>query len=302
MNCQEAQNHLWPYLDRELEPAVHRSITRHLDTCDECLRRFRAEETVELALSRTLVRGTPTARIWEGIGRAVTQSDVFAKRARPAPGRKFRWALAAAAALLAIAGYRMFRGGPSESPEGPSRPDILEQLARIQDRAEDGELPLGRTFEGPEADDWSEIAKFAEKERPKLHPRGPIDQVDATRVVATTLAGAPALVVFASDEADPKKKREFLFVIVSAADLEGRFSGIDLLPREKAEFRPADWERIAVRLWIPGNPAEGHLVAAVDMGGIEPARLEKLVEDLCKTQQGGEATPGSASGGAGGGG
>lgn len=293
MNCQEAQNHLWPYLDRELEPAVHRSLTRHLDSCDECLRRFRAEESVELALSRALARGTPTARIWEGIGRAVTQSDVL--RARPAPPRRFRWALvAAAAALLAVAGYRIFGGGPGQETE---LPDVLEQLARIQDRAEDGHLPPQRSFEGPEADDWSKIERFAEQERRELHLRGPIEQVDATGVVATTLAGAPALVIFASDEANPKKKREFLFVIVSAARLDNLVSGTDRLPRDEAEYREIHWERMAIRVWMPDHPAEGHLVAAVDMGDIEEERLISLVEELCKKRQGSEVTPGEASGG-----
>jgi mycothiol system anti-sigma-R factor len=45
-NCQDAIEHLYQYLDRELNAAEQADVQRHLDRCPSCLGVFRFEENV----------------------------------------------------------------------------------------------------------------------------------------------------------------------------------------------------------------------------------------------------------------
>jgi anti-sigma factor (TIGR02949 family) len=44
MNCREAAEHLYEYLDKELTPAVEREIRGHLEDCRPCLEQFDFEQ------------------------------------------------------------------------------------------------------------------------------------------------------------------------------------------------------------------------------------------------------------------
>jgi len=44
MNCREAVDHLYEFLDRELTPTVEREVRDHLEECQPCLEQFDFEE------------------------------------------------------------------------------------------------------------------------------------------------------------------------------------------------------------------------------------------------------------------
>jgi len=45
MNCREAVEHLFEYLDKELTPEVEREVREHLSDCRPCLEQFDFEDT-----------------------------------------------------------------------------------------------------------------------------------------------------------------------------------------------------------------------------------------------------------------
>lgn len=44
MNCRDAVEHLYEYLDKELTPAVEREVRDHLEDCHPCLEQFDFEQ------------------------------------------------------------------------------------------------------------------------------------------------------------------------------------------------------------------------------------------------------------------
>ena len=50
MNCREAVEHLYEYLDKELTPAVEREVRDHLEDCHPCLEQFDFEEEGRIGL------------------------------------------------------------------------------------------------------------------------------------------------------------------------------------------------------------------------------------------------------------
>ena len=44
MNCKEALEHLYEFLDKELTPEVEREVREHLDDCRPCVEQFDFEE------------------------------------------------------------------------------------------------------------------------------------------------------------------------------------------------------------------------------------------------------------------
>ena len=44
MNCREAAEHLYEYLDKELTPAIEREVRGHLEDCQPCLEQFDFEQ------------------------------------------------------------------------------------------------------------------------------------------------------------------------------------------------------------------------------------------------------------------
>ena len=44
MNCREAVDHLYEYLDQELTPEIERAVRQHLVDCQPCLEQFDFDE------------------------------------------------------------------------------------------------------------------------------------------------------------------------------------------------------------------------------------------------------------------
>jgi len=60
MNCQEALEHLYEYLDRELTPADEQRLRGHLAACSPCHERFDVEQAfLQFIEARCRARGAP---------------------------------------------------------------------------------------------------------------------------------------------------------------------------------------------------------------------------------------------------
>ncbi len=60
MNCQEALEHLYEYLDRELTPADEQRLRGHLRACHPCNERFDVEQAfLKFVEARCRARGAP---------------------------------------------------------------------------------------------------------------------------------------------------------------------------------------------------------------------------------------------------
>ncbi len=53
MNCEEALEQLWQYLDRELDAEVSGRLERHLQECRECFSRAQFEQKLRALLRRS---------------------------------------------------------------------------------------------------------------------------------------------------------------------------------------------------------------------------------------------------------
>ena len=60
MNCQEAQHHLYEYLDRELTPADEQRVREHLAACRPCEGRFDVERAfLKFVEAKCRAKGAP---------------------------------------------------------------------------------------------------------------------------------------------------------------------------------------------------------------------------------------------------
>jgi anti-sigma factor (TIGR02949 family) len=60
MNCQEALEHLYEFLDRELTPEDERRVREHLTACPPCDDRFDVEQAfLRFVEARCRVQGAP---------------------------------------------------------------------------------------------------------------------------------------------------------------------------------------------------------------------------------------------------
>lgn len=76
-NCRECKERLYPFLDRELDPAERQEVQEHLTRCAGCDKRFRFEGNVlryigEVARS-THCPDEARARILRACGKAATE-------------------------------------------------------------------------------------------------------------------------------------------------------------------------------------------------------------------------------------
>jgi len=62
MNCREAVEHLYEYLDKELTPDIEREVRDHLQDCSPCLEQFDFEHAFLTFLqARCRTRSAPPA-------------------------------------------------------------------------------------------------------------------------------------------------------------------------------------------------------------------------------------------------
>jgi mycothiol system anti-sigma-R factor len=60
MNCREAAEPLYEYLDKELTPAVEREVRGHLEDCQPCLEHFDFEQAfLRFLQARCRARSAP---------------------------------------------------------------------------------------------------------------------------------------------------------------------------------------------------------------------------------------------------
>lgn len=60
MNCQEALEHLYEFLDRELTPEDERRVREHLTACEPCDDRFDVEQAfLRFVEARCRAQGAP---------------------------------------------------------------------------------------------------------------------------------------------------------------------------------------------------------------------------------------------------
>ena len=60
MNCREAVEHLYEYLDKELTPEVERAVRQHLHDCQPCLDQFDFEDAfLRFLQARCKTRSAP---------------------------------------------------------------------------------------------------------------------------------------------------------------------------------------------------------------------------------------------------
>jgi anti-sigma factor (TIGR02949 family) len=60
MNCREALEHLYEFLDRELTPEDERTVRAHLEACGPCVERFDVERAfLRFIEARCRTRGAP---------------------------------------------------------------------------------------------------------------------------------------------------------------------------------------------------------------------------------------------------
>jgi anti-sigma factor (TIGR02949 family) len=103
MNCREALQHLYDYLDKELTDDMVRKIENHLSTCDHCLDKFEFEKLLHEMLAKkgqVSVDAEPLkAKVMERIKQLESEGDSagFFNRYRP-------YIAAATAVVLVIVG------------------------------------------------------------------------------------------------------------------------------------------------------------------------------------------------------
>ncbi len=221
MNCHEARLNLWGYIDHEVEPRLHRLITVHLDECDACLSRFRGEEAIEMAVTRSLLAGPPKARLWSRIEAALDAADSqVIERARP---RRRIWSrpswrsLVVAAAALLVGAALVLRGIETAPPvQRVAESEFFSEVAKIHLRVESG------TLSPTKADSrWTEIDKWAKLQPLKFSfelKSGSVEGLELVGAAMATVRSEQALVVF-THEATPERRPVHL-VVLSARSAE----------------------------------------------------------------------------------
>jgi anti-sigma factor (TIGR02949 family) len=60
LDCQEALDHLYEFLDGEIGPADHSKIAAHLEECGPCLKEFDVERIVKTIVARSCCQPAPS--------------------------------------------------------------------------------------------------------------------------------------------------------------------------------------------------------------------------------------------------
>ncbi|MCK6484820.1 MAG: zf-HC2 domain-containing protein [Phycisphaerae bacterium] len=100
MNCGEAREVLYAFLDSELESALSIEVQRHLESCAQCGREAETEREIRKRLAGALERVQPGSTVVEDDLRDVL---VRAEQLIRRPHRRWRPGVAAAAAFLLLA-------------------------------------------------------------------------------------------------------------------------------------------------------------------------------------------------------
>ncbi|MEE8170492.1 MAG: zf-HC2 domain-containing protein [Phycisphaerae bacterium] len=124
MNCGTARKWMSPYLDSELESDVTFEVSRHLQSCPHCARRFELEQAADALMRDRLTRETMPKEIWGRI-----QNELSG----PRRVIRLRWfggpALAAAVLVAALAVWESGVSGPNGSMTTPGLAARLVSLA-----------------------------------------------------------------------------------------------------------------------------------------------------------------------------
>ena len=137
MNNHPSETLLNELVDGTLAPDERSRADAHVATCLPCAARVRQIESL-LGRARALPRDVaPPAAAWEEIRKTVRSPGARERRAEP---RRFRWALAAAAAVLVLATAStvwMLRGDserPGATPSYAAAPATLATFAPVEAR------------------------------------------------------------------------------------------------------------------------------------------------------------------------
>lgn len=65
MNCEQVVEHLWPFLDGELDAGTSGELTRHLDECRRCFTRTEFERRVKAMVRRSCECDQPPSDLQE---------------------------------------------------------------------------------------------------------------------------------------------------------------------------------------------------------------------------------------------
>jgi anti-sigma factor RsiW len=128
MNCKNAQENLYEYLDGALSPSNTASLRRHLEECATCREIVQREMDFARLTSSGLERAVEEVRLEPHARRQITQA-IEKKRAHterhsgPSFWTRFAWRFAAAAAVLVLI--------LSAKYQFSSRPHSQPKLARV---------------------------------------------------------------------------------------------------------------------------------------------------------------------------
>jgi anti-sigma factor RsiW len=158
MNCNDLKQHLMPFADGELEPALAAEVEKSLADCPEC-----REELAEIrrigGLSRAAflapVEAVSLAGVYDGVMARIQAEDVAALPAQPSLWARFtRWcsevvrferpmvlAGAAALAVALVVGLTLAGGDERANGVGPSPTVANSELKR---RGAEEEVKMGK--------------------------------------------------------------------------------------------------------------------------------------------------------------
>ena len=104
MNCQEALQNLYEFIDQELDKATVAEIQTHLEHCEGCLGKFEAERLFKEML-RAKASGERVSEEMRGRILARIASQTEEPRSRLSFDWRILWTLLLAAALIAGIGF-----------------------------------------------------------------------------------------------------------------------------------------------------------------------------------------------------
>lgn len=109
MNCQDALNLLYDVIDKEASEIDVKEVQKHLDHCQDCLKKFQVEESLRLLVKERLKAVSDIPKIDRLKDNVLAKLEEVDRALNPSAGRTipFRMpaiALAAAAALILLIG------------------------------------------------------------------------------------------------------------------------------------------------------------------------------------------------------
>jgi anti-sigma factor RsiW len=250
MNCDEAREFLFAFLDNELDAPLSIELQRHIERCCDCAREAETERAVRKQLVATLEDSATVGALDEGkLTRMLTSSG-----RRPVPGMRLRtgrrWRVAAGIAVLVLGGAGVIVALKTSQSTAPFA-DLL--VADFQHFLEEGrQLQLASA-------DASEVSRW-------LHDRTGLDVAIAPthgrrcRLVGARkckIAGRPAAFAFYDVHGDP----------VSFVAVEQKHVNLSRM-RYVGQGSTARWVDLC----------KGHTVVARSRGQLLYAAVSKLPE------------------------